>query len=139
VTRPELGRARWKRVRLTILERDGHTCQLCGRPADTVDHIQPAAYGGDDSPENLRALCRSCNASLGARVRADLAAVRRANTYREGGASFWASASTPAPLSRSLSPRGSATRSKAHVHLPGLLELEDGHQGSRDDPDQPET
>jgi hypothetical protein len=124
VTRPELGRARWKRVRLTILERDDHTCQLCYRTADTVDHIVPAAYGGDDSPENLRALCRSCNATLGARVRAEIADERRAALYRGGGARFSSSASTPAPPVDSLSPRsGGGMRHTIHVRVPGFEEL----------------
>lgn len=43
-----------------MLERDGHACQfpehgeICGRPANQVDHIVP---NDDDSITNLRALC----------------------------------------------------------------------------------
>lgn len=138
MTRPELGRARWKRIRRTILERDDHTCQLCYRTADTVDHIVPAAYGGDDSPENLRALCRSCNATLGARVRAEIADERRAALYRGGGARFSSSASTPAPPVDSLSPRGRMRRT-IHVWIPGLDDLEDEPERSDDEPDRPAT
>ena len=136
MTRPELGRARWKRVRLTILERDEHTCRICYRTADTVDHIVPAAYGGDDSPENLRALCRSCNATLGARVRAEIADARRAAEYRGGGARFYSSGSTPAPLS-SLSLPDGRMRRKTHMRIPGLDDLEDEPERSDDEPDRP--
>ncbi len=44
-----------------IRDRDNHTCQLCGAPGDTVDHIVPFAVSHDSSPTNLRVLCRSCN------------------------------------------------------------------------------
>lgn len=137
MTRPELGRARWKRIRLVILERDDYTCQLCGRPANTVDHIQPAAYGGDDSPENLRALCRSCNATLGARVRDEL--YGRARSPRYMGARFSSSASTPAPPVDSLSPRRGGTRRTIHIRIPGLDDPEDEPEESEDDPDAPEA
>ncbi len=136
MTRPELGRARWKRVRRTILERDDHTCQLCYRTADTVDHIVPAVYGGDDSPENLRALCRSCNATLGARVRAELESARRAARYRDVGACFPVSGSTLAPPVDSLSPRGRMRRT-IHVRSPGLNDFEDEPERSDDEPERP--
>lgn len=32
-----------------------------------IDHIQPIARGGDYSPYNLAAVCRTCNASKGAK------------------------------------------------------------------------
>ena len=57
---------RWQKIRLIILERDNHTCQRCGRPARSVDHIKPKDCGGTDDPTNLRALCIKCNSSLGA-------------------------------------------------------------------------
>ncbi|MBV9535751.1 MAG: HNH endonuclease [Solirubrobacterales bacterium] len=49
------------RLRREILDRDGHTCQLCGAPATDVDHVVPLAAGGDDHPSNLASLCRSCH------------------------------------------------------------------------------
>ena len=70
MTRPELGRARWKRIRLTILERDDHECQIRQRPADSVDHTQhPAgscavtctergASGGPGATPRVRAFLR---------------------------------------------------------------------------------
>ena len=45
----------------SILERDNHTCQLCGNKAEVVDHIIPWAVSHDSCKGNLRALCRKCN------------------------------------------------------------------------------
>lgn len=60
---------RWSAIREWVLERDSHTCQGCGAPAKTVDHIWPQCLGGDDHVDNLRALCARCNSSKGGRVR----------------------------------------------------------------------
>jgi 5-methylcytosine-specific restriction protein A len=47
----------WKKLRLTILDRDRRRCWMCRGPgADTVDHLKPKAYGGTDSPDNLAAI-----------------------------------------------------------------------------------
>jgi hypothetical protein len=54
---PERERRLTTQQRQTILKRDNHTCQLCGKPGDQVDHI--AGDSGD--PSNLRALCGACN------------------------------------------------------------------------------
>ncbi len=45
----------------TIRERDGHTCQLCGKPGHEVDHIVPYAVSGETTPEGSRVLCVQCN------------------------------------------------------------------------------
>jgi hypothetical protein len=63
--------ARWARLRLQVLERDGHRCQFprCGRPASDVHHIAPRST----SPhlkydiENLVSLCRECHGWVGDR------------------------------------------------------------------------
>jgi 5-methylcytosine-specific restriction enzyme A len=56
----------WRRVRLLVLERDGHQCRVrgpgCRGRAEVVDHIWPVKSGGAwYALENLRACCRSCN------------------------------------------------------------------------------
>ncbi len=55
------------RVRFAVLERDGFTCQYCGRSPKAhgidlhIDHIIPRAVGGLDDLENLTTACDSCN------------------------------------------------------------------------------
>jgi hypothetical protein len=53
------------KLRYLILERDGFACQCCGGKAPNVtlhvDHIIAVANGGSDDPENLRAVCITCN------------------------------------------------------------------------------
>ena len=64
---PRLSRD-YKRVRLQVLARDGHTCFYCGDDATTVDHVIPIAKGGDPiAQDNLVAACRRCNSSKGSR------------------------------------------------------------------------
>lgn len=63
-------RGPWKRVRATVLERDGYVCQIgllgCSGQATCVDHITPVSWGGAwYDPSNLRAACWSCNDALG--------------------------------------------------------------------------
>jgi 5-methylcytosine-specific restriction endonuclease McrA len=64
-----------ERVRADILERDGHTCQICGAgagesdPVDPrkkvrlqVDHVDTTLEGPAlNSPSNLITKCRACN------------------------------------------------------------------------------
>ena len=70
-TRPDLNTGRWKRIRLTVLKRDAYECQMrgpkCTGVATSVDHVIPYAQGGDDNYNNLRAACRTCNTTAGAR------------------------------------------------------------------------
>jgi 5-methylcytosine-specific restriction endonuclease McrA len=49
-----------------VLDRDGHTCQLCGAGATVIDHVRPASEFEPDDPSvndigNLRASCTRCN------------------------------------------------------------------------------
>ena len=66
-----------KETRAWVLERNGYTCQMCGVAAGdpdpmgsdrtvrlTMGHIIDKSKGGDDSPQNLRAICTNCNEGL---------------------------------------------------------------------------
>ena len=72
---------RWRSLRLNVLDRDNHICQIrtpkCKGVATTVDHIIPVATAKQNgltpmetnSLMNLRAACTACNYSLGQRAR----------------------------------------------------------------------
>jgi hypothetical protein len=66
-----------KETRAFVLERDGYTCQMCGLAAGDLDpfhtdrrvkltlgHIIDKSKGGQDTPDNLRAVCTNCNEGL---------------------------------------------------------------------------
>ena len=63
--------AAWRRLRISILNRDAWMCQICGKhlvgPDATVDHRLAKVNGGTDEPGNLVAMCRRHNSSKGAR------------------------------------------------------------------------
>lgn len=74
---PAFKRGISKETRAWVLERNGYTCQMCGvaagdpdplggsRPVRlTMGHIKDKSKGGDDSPQNLRAVCTNCNEGL---------------------------------------------------------------------------
>lgn len=51
-----------------VLARDGYRCRWCGAADQLeVDHVVPFARGGVTHITNAQTLCRSCNASKGAR------------------------------------------------------------------------
>ena len=59
----------WGARREQVLRRDSNTCQTCGRRFTAKDlhrlhihHIQELSRGGDNSLENLTALCMTCHA-----------------------------------------------------------------------------
>lgn len=66
---------------LTVLTRDGWTCQLCGcrtpkrlrgsylSAAPELDHIVPLSRGGSHSYENTQCACRACNSAKSNAVR----------------------------------------------------------------------
>jgi hypothetical protein len=86
-----LGRIPGK-LRYETLKRAGFRCELCGISADEraldVDHIIPRRAGGDDEPENLQALCWTCNTNKGAGDDADFRGIRCAHALREKGCVF---------------------------------------------------
>lgn len=50
-------------TRLQVMKRDKEKCVRCDSGADlTIDHIIPQSCGGSHDIDNLRILCRSCNA-----------------------------------------------------------------------------
>lgn len=74
---PAFARDISKETRARVLERNGYTCQMCGVAAGdpdplggnrtvrlTMGHILDKSKGGDDSPQNLRTVCTSCNEGL---------------------------------------------------------------------------
>lgn len=61
---------KWRQLRLYVLNRDGHTCQIqaegCTIKAESVDHIRGLAQGGAPlDPNNCRAACFHCNSARG--------------------------------------------------------------------------
>lgn len=55
-------------TRKNILERDGHVCQYCGKPGQTVDHVFPRSRGGEDSWTNCVCACSECNRKKASRT-----------------------------------------------------------------------
>lgn len=47
--------------RRTVFARDGHRCQYCGGPAESIDHVIPRSRGGPHAWHNVVAACRRCN------------------------------------------------------------------------------
>ena len=68
LSKREIGSGKWKKIRITVLDRDGWQCAICNRPADSVDHIYPRVKGGSMwALDNLQSLCKSCNSRKGGR------------------------------------------------------------------------
>ena len=59
-------------LRFDIFNRDGFTCQYCGRrPPEVVlelDHVVPVALGGGNEEMNLTTSCSICNAGKSAKI-----------------------------------------------------------------------
>ena len=74
---PAFARDISKETKAQVLERNGYTCQMCGFGAGdpdpfggnrtvrlTMGHILDKSKGGNDSANNLRAVCTNCNEGL---------------------------------------------------------------------------
>jgi hypothetical protein len=74
---PAFARGISNETRAWVLERNGYTCQMCGVAAGdpdplggnrtvrlTMGHILDKSKGGNDTPQNLRAVCTNCNQGL---------------------------------------------------------------------------
>ena len=79
-------------VRYEVLKRAAYRCELCGIGSDLkgleVDHILPRNLGGTDDPENLQALCYSCNAMKRDRDSTDFRPIKGSYDHREAGCPF---------------------------------------------------
>jgi HNH endonuclease len=65
-----LGALKWENRRVSVRLGRMTTCVGCGSPmpeGSTGDHIVPLSKGGPSGAQNYLPLCRSCNASKGAR------------------------------------------------------------------------
>ena len=57
-----LMRKEYQALRLQVLKRDGWRCQNCSAPENLqIHHIQRRSLLGNDSAENLIALCVTCH------------------------------------------------------------------------------
>lgn len=54
--------APWRKLRMMVL-REEPLCRRCGNPASEVDHRVPKEQGGDDTRDNLQALCKPCHST----------------------------------------------------------------------------
>ena len=44
--------------RRAVFGRDGHMCQYCRGPAESIDHVIPKSRGGQNTWDNVVAACR---------------------------------------------------------------------------------
>ena len=65
------GTSRWQALRVKVLQRDGHMCQVrgprCLVHATDVDHVIPTHLGGADSIANAQSVCKPCHSDKTAR------------------------------------------------------------------------
>jgi 5-methylcytosine-specific restriction endonuclease McrA len=59
-------------TRRALMARDDRTCQYCGRPGATVDHVLPRSRGGQHVWENVVVACGSCNHTKADRLLSEL-------------------------------------------------------------------
>jgi len=93
VSRRRHGAERERVDPVSILERDGWQCQICGSDtprslrgsndpcAPEVDHIVPLALGGRHAASNLQCACRRCNGKKGASNGMEQAVKARARVW----------------------------------------------------------
>lgn len=55
----------WRKLRKQVLERDGHTCTRCGRPATSV-HLRPALRANHRlaTADDCRSVCHPCHGQI---------------------------------------------------------------------------
>jgi 5-methylcytosine-specific restriction endonuclease McrA len=67
-TREKYALRGWKKVRIAVLDRDGHRCAVCGGGEDLHIHHLDHDPTNDD-PENLVTLCGICHARVHTELR----------------------------------------------------------------------
>lgn len=79
-------------LKYEVLKHARFRCELCGISAEVraleVDHIVPRARGGKDDPDNLQALCYSCNSMKRDRDASDFRGLRESYNLRQRGCPF---------------------------------------------------
>lgn len=108
-------------LRYEVLRRARFRCELCGVSADLgaleVDHIVPRNRSGTDDPDNLQALCYSCNAMKRDRDATDFREVSNPRNAANRGVPsarcrrivWWPKTSSPTPCA-TPSPQRTCTR-----------------------------
>ena len=106
--------AAWRKLRAEILA-DHPDCAMCGLPgADELDHIIPAALGGQPTRDNVRSVHARCNRAAGARLGNALRAGKRPRLERPTNAT----ANTNAPRESSQANRGPQPKSGVDLKVP---------------------
>jgi 5-methylcytosine-specific restriction endonuclease McrA len=62
--RADYGNSEYRKRRRERLEADLRLCVFCKAPATTVQHVTYRRAGGNETPDDLRALCRLCHDSV---------------------------------------------------------------------------
>ncbi|MBV9327469.1 MAG: HNH endonuclease [Chloroflexi bacterium] len=63
-----LGSERWRLLRADVIRRAGYRCSACGRGGRLdVHHARGYRNLGNERPEELQALCRTCHEAIHAR------------------------------------------------------------------------
>jgi 5-methylcytosine-specific restriction endonuclease McrA len=82
--------------KVSVFERDGWACYLCGDPtprelkgtrnpkAPEIDHVVPMVRGGSHTYENVRCVCKSCNRAKSDMTLDDFLAKRAQRTLATG-------------------------------------------------------
>ncbi len=119
VGEPHCGRSIPKRLRRLVWERDGARCAFLGAGGHRceatrrleLDHITPVAQGGDNSPDNLRLLCRAHNQYEAERVFGKDHVERKREFEQRGRARARAAAEANARRAK-VAAKAAATRAK---------------------------
>ncbi len=65
-------RAKIRFSKRAVFARDKNTCQYCGKPGNTIDHVYPRSRGGENTWENVVLACEKCNFKKGSKLLSEL-------------------------------------------------------------------